>query len=146
MRRWICPRRLSDVPLPYIAIVRAREEVERGVFCNDALHCIVVAAEGPLICVGTSQSDGVSQVLHARPTSTGVSLSAPRTVGRVSGVLDIEDANVVGTRDYSAVIRVGHELDGEYIRPVARDDGGRQAELLCVGAGVVRVDVDAVVV
>ena len=48
------------------------------------------------------------------------------------GVLDIEDANVVGARDYSAVIRVGHELDREYIGPVTRDDGGCQAELLCV--------------
>ena len=64
----------------------------------------------------------------------------------MSGVLDIEDANVVGARDYSAVIRVGHELHREYVRPVARDDGGCQAELLCVGTGVIRVDVDAVVV
>ena len=64
----------------------------------------------------------------------------------MSRVLDIEDANVVGARDYSAVIRVGHELDGENVRPVARDDGGCQAELFCVGTGVIRVDVDAVVV
>lgn len=54
----------------------------------------------------------------------------------MSRVLDIEDANVVGARDYSAVIRVGHELDGENVRPVARDDGGCQAELFCVGTGL----------
>lgn len=62
------------------------------------------------------------------------------------GVLNVEDAHIVGCRDNGPVVRIGHEFDREDIAAMARYDGRGQAELRGRRLGVVRVDVDAVVV
>ena len=114
---------MSDVPLPNIAVIGAGQEVERVVFCDNALHCIVVAAEGPLVRVRASKSDGIAQVVYGWSCSIRP-LSAARSIRRVTRVFDIEDANVVGAGHDRAVARVGHELHGEDVRSVACHDGG----------------------
>jgi len=64
----------------------------------------------------------------------------------VAGVLDVKNADVIGSGDDGAVVGVGHELDGKDVTLVARLDGSGQAELRSRRFGMVRVDVDAVVI
>lgn len=64
----------------------------------------------------------------------------------MSRVLNIEDAHIVRRRHNRTVVGVWHELDGEDVGPVSCHDGCREAELRGGGFGVVRVDVDTVVV
>jgi hypothetical protein len=64
----------------------------------------------------------------------------------VSTVFDVEDANVISRRDDGAVVRVWHELDREDVAPMTREYRSGKAELRCRRVGMVRMDVNAVVV
>ena len=61
-------------------------------------------------------------------------------------VLNIEDSNVIGRGDDGAVAGIGHELDREYVGFVTRFNGRGKVELRSRRVGMVRVDVDAVII
>lgn len=61
-------------------------------------------------------------------------------------MLDVEYPHIICCADYSAIARVGHELDREDIGSMSRYDRRSEVELLGRRFGLIGMDVDAVVV
>ena len=61
-------------------------------------------------------------------------------------MFDIEYPYIVCCADNGAIVRVGHELHREDVGPVTRLDRSGEAELRGGRFGVVRVDIDAMVI
>lgn len=64
----------------------------------------------------------------------------------MSRVLYVEYSDVISCAHNGSVVRVRHKLDREDVAPMTRQYGRREAELRCGRFGMVRVDIDAVVV
>lgn len=100
----------SSIPLPHSSILRARQKIERGIFCDDAFDWPVVSPQSMKFASGN--------------TSFNVDYSG-FTIGRGC--------------DYGPFIRVWHELDGEYIGPMSRCYVCSELELIGRGLGEVFV-------
>jgi hypothetical protein len=142
-RPQICFRGLPNIPLPHIAVGRAGQEVERCILSHDALHGVSVRAKDLRVRVPFGKRDAISSHAHGPSPSARSGTGAQR---RVSRVLDVKDANVIGSRYDSAVVRIGHELHGEDVPPMARQYRRCEAELGRGRLGMIGMDVDAVVV
>jgi len=107
-----------------------------------------MAPESLGIGVAFGQDKGIGDAVNAHSAGLGLCIIPRRrgSVQRVTGPLDIEDADIIGCGNDSPVVGVWHKLHREDVGLVTRHDGGGQVELGGRRVWMIGVDIDSVII